>query len=282
MKENNTEVLGTLQQVPQVPLEDCAMITNEQDQAMRPDDPEEDRNAKETNVDHTFMADKTFEGQEETGAVTSSSDDAEPEGLRAQTDNDTKNTRMEGITQQEGIGSACGTCTNQLQVFLPTSEEGNGSGVMKLEKEADAKDNSPCNLEGDPGTSQENPSNVCMNDVNENTKETEAGLPAKKKRRMGMCGLTEKERSNFLQIQRRENGKSRVERVEKQIYNNTADVVAQEEIISSHLCPPSPQSIPADRITEQTKAETELQSSVSAEDNRSGSYCEESGLRCSS
>ncbi|KAG7223792.1 hypothetical protein INR49_026475 [Caranx melampygus] len=271
MKENNTAVVGTLQQDPQIPLQDCAMITDQQDQAERPDDPEEVRHAGETKVHLTDMTNKTFEGQEETAAVTSSSHDAKLEEFRVQTDNDTKNSRMEEITLQERIGSLSGTCTNQLRVFLPTSEEGDGFCALTLEKEQGAKDNSQCNLERNHETSQENQSNqtLCMADVKENTKEAEAGLPAKKKRRMGMCGLTETERSNFLQTQRRENGQSRVERVEKQIYSgNTADLVAQEEMMSSHLCPSSPQSIPVEWITEQSEAEAKIHLSLCAVENR--------------
>lgn len=283
MKENNTAVVSTLRQDPQISLQDVAMIANQQDRSVRPDEPKEVRHSGETNVHLTDMTNKTFEGQEEAAAVASSSHDAKLEGFRVQTDNDTKNSRMEEITQEESIGSLSGTCTNQLQVFLPTSEEGDGSCKLALEKEQRAKDNSQCDLERNHETSQENPSKVCMADVKDSAKEAEAGLPAKKKRRMGMCGLTEKERSNFLQTQRRENGQSRVERVDKQIYScNTADLAAQEEITSSHLCPPSPQSIPVEQITEQSEAEAKLQLSLCAEDNRSGSCCEESSLHVNS
>ncbi|KAM7008938.1 uncharacterized protein LKV04_000994 [Tautogolabrus adspersus] len=91
------------------------------------------------------------------------------------------------------------------------------------------------------------------------TKEAAAGLPAKKKRRMGTCGLTEKERSHFLQTQKRENGQKEPERVETQIDNNTADLVAQEEILSTHVLLSSI-SIPVGSESEQNEAAIKLQS----------------------
>ncbi|XP_070684504.1 FK506-binding protein 5-like [Pempheris klunzingeri] len=105
-------------------------------------------------------------------------------------------------------------------------------------------------------------SSVSLADVKDVTKEAAVGLPAKKKRRMGMCGLTEKERSHFLQMQKRENGQSGQETVEKYICNYTADPVAPEEIISS---PPS-LPIPVGSVTDE--AEIKLQSSPCGGDDR--------------
>ncbi|XP_056227808.1 uncharacterized protein LOC130166302 isoform X2 [Seriola aureovittata] len=273
-EENNTTMVGTPLQHSQSPLQDGALITNQQDQAVGPpcltkqDDFKEERHAEETNVYVTNVIVNAFEGQEET-TVTRPNNDSELECFRVHNDNVTNKSGMEEITPQEGIGSPSQTCTDQLLVFLPTSEEGDGSCAPALVEQLDAKDNSQCNLERNHETSQEDTSNTCMADVKEITKEAEAGLPAKKKRRMGMCGLTERERSHFLQTQKPEKGQNRMERVEKQIYNsNTADLAAQEEIISSLLCPSSPLSIPADRITEQRKAEIKLQSNICGGDDR--------------
>ncbi|XP_029286401.1 uncharacterized protein LOC115007599 [Cottoperca gobio] len=71
----------------------------------------------------------------------------------------------------------------------------------------------------------------------------------------------------FYTARKRENWQNGPERVEKQICNNTADLVAQEEIISS-----SPLSsslpIPVGSVPEQDEAETQLQSSHCAGDDR--------------
>ncbi|XP_056264481.1 break repair meiotic recombinase recruitment factor 1-like [Pseudoliparis swirei] len=142
-------------------------------------------------------------------------------------------------------------CTDQLQV-LQISQEGDAAA---LEDQPGAEENSECNFEKNQDVSQEEPSDVGMTDVKETTKETAAGIPAKKKRRMGMCGLTERERSHFLQTQKRENGQTGPERVGKQICNNSAELAAQEEVISSVS------SVPVGNVTEQEKAEMQLESS---------------------
>lgn len=85
---------------------------------------------------------------------------------------------------------------------------------------------------------------------------------------MGMCGLTEKERSHFLQTRKRENGQNGPEIVEKQICNNAADFEAQEEVISSPPFPSSPPT-PVGSVTEQNKAEIKLQRSQCGGDDRS-------------
>ncbi|KAI3352889.1 hypothetical protein L3Q82_019463, partial [Scortum barcoo] len=133
-----------------------------------------------------------------------------------------------------------------------------------LEEQLGLKENYHSHLERNQETSQEKLSNVCMADMKEIRKEVAEGLPAKKKRRMGMCGLTEKERTYFLQTHKRQNGP---ERAEKQICNNAADFEAQEEMISS---PPLPSSapIPVGSVTEQNEAEIQLQSSQCEGDDR--------------
>ncbi|XP_071359906.1 uncharacterized protein [Trachinotus anak] len=270
MEENNTTVAGTSLQSS---LQECAKIADEQDQAVglscliNQDDSKEEKHEEETNVYLTNMTVKAFEGQEET-TVTSPSNDSEVVGFRVHTDNDTNKNGIEEITSQEGVGSPSQTYNDQLQVFLPTSEEGDAC-VSASEKKLAAKDNSQCLLERNYEAGQEEPSNLCMADAKEITKEAEAGLPAKKKRRMGMCGLTERERSQFLKTQKHENGQNRAERVERQIYiSNTADLVAQEEVMSSLLCPSSPLSISVDHITEQNEAEMKLQASLCGGDDR--------------
>ncbi|XP_040003318.1 uncharacterized protein LOC120800911 [Xiphias gladius] len=273
-EENNTTAVATPLQCPRSPLQECAMITNQQDQAAgqtiptKQDDTKEEKHAEETHVHLKNVTVKSFERQEET-TVSSPNNDSVLEGFRVHTDNDTNKSGIEEIAPQEGIRSPSQTRNDQLQVFLPTSEEGDGSCATALEKQLVAKENSQCNLKRNHETSQEEPCNMCMADVKLIKMETAAGLPAKKKRRMGMCGLTEKERSHFLQTQKRENGRNGAERVEKQIYDsNTADLMVQEEMISSLLFPSSPLPIPIDHITEQSVAEIRLQSSHSGGDDR--------------
>ncbi|KAG8015178.1 hypothetical protein GBF38_022499 [Nibea albiflora] len=168
-------------------------------------------------------------------------------------------------TAEECNRSSSLACIDQLQVFLPTCEKEDGYYATALGEQPAAKENSQCNLKRNQETSHEVHSNVLVVDVKEITKEAAADLPAKKKRRMGMCGLTEKERTHFLQTQKRENGQNGPERVEKQICKDTADLVTQEETISS---PPLPSSlpVPGGSVTEQT--DIKLQSSQSGGDDR--------------
>ncbi|XP_068448685.1 uncharacterized protein [Clinocottus analis] len=169
----------------------------------------------------------------------------------------------EEMTAEERNTSPSQTCTelHQLQVFQ-ISEEGDAAA---LENQAGAEENSGCNFEKNQAVSQEELNDVGMTDVKETTKEAAAGIPAKKKRRMGMCGLMERERSHFLQTQNRENEQNGPERVEKQICNNTTDLGAQEEIISSSS---SSLSIPVGNVTEQQKTEIQLQSSQCGGEDR--------------
>ncbi|XP_034388049.1 uncharacterized protein LOC117730437 [Cyclopterus lumpus] len=204
---------------------------------------------------HSPLQESTVKAFEET-TVTNPSNDSQLKGLKVHADNDANKSGKdkEEMTAEECNASPSQTCTDQLQV-LQISQEGDDAA---LEDQPGAEENSECNSEKNQDVSQEEPSNVDMTDVKETTKERAAGIPAKKKRRMGMCGLMERERSHFLQTQKRENGQNGPERVGKQICNNTADLVAQEEIISSLS---SSLSVPVGNVTEQEKAEMKLQSS---------------------
>ncbi|TNN52973.1 hypothetical protein EYF80_036838 [Liparis tanakae] len=155
------------------------------------------------------------------------------------------------MTAEECNASSSQTCTDQPQVLHISQEEDDAA----LEDQPGAEENSECHFEKNQDVSQEEPSDVDMTDVKETTKETAAGIPAKKKRRMGMCGLTERERSHFLQTRKRESGQTGPERVGKQICNNSAELAAQEEVI------PSVSPVPVGNVTEQEKAEMQLESS---------------------
>ncbi|XP_036952546.1 uncharacterized protein LOC119018676 isoform X2 [Acanthopagrus latus] len=258
-ERTNSAEDAKLLQCEQFPLQESTMTSAQQHQAaeqscfIKQHPATEEENVEATN-------DKATEAKKET-TVTNPNNDSEPLGFREQTDDDANRsgTDMEKITTEECNRSQSQTCTDQLQFLLPTSEEGDVSLAAVLEKHLGSKENSQIRQESSP----EEQSSVYVNDVKEVTKEA----PAKKKRRMGMCGLTEKERSHFLQTQKRENGQNGLDRAEKQICNNSADLVAHEDIKSApHL--PSPLSISGSSVTEQKEAEKTLQSSHCGEHDR--------------
>ncbi|CAK6973452.1 uncharacterized protein LOC121909082 [Scomber scombrus] len=240
-----------------------SMTSAQQDQAA---EQQQDATTVEKHVQGSFYLEnevvKAFEGQEET-TVTNPKNDSQLESFTVHTENDTikRGKDKEEIMAEECNQSASPVCTDQLQVFLPTSEEGDESCVKAKEEQLGERENSHCDLERNPKTSQDETSqeessqDLCMVDVKEITKEAVVAFPVRKKRRMGMCGLTEKERGYFLWTQKRENGQEIVGRVETQICNNKADLSAQEEII------PSPPPIPEASVAEQKEAEIKLQSS---------------------
>ncbi|XP_061889442.1 uncharacterized protein LOC133639823 [Entelurus aequoreus] len=92
------------------------------------------------------------------------------------------------------------TCTDQHQIL--TSEETSGSAV-------EDRQTTKNRLQGDSETKQAAPSIV--SDSKREQTETSAGETAKKKRRMGMCGLKEKEQSPFLQIKNGHSGQEQAE-----------------------------------------------------------------------
>lgn len=253
-------------QCHQPPLQESTTISAQQHPAAeqscltKQDPTTEEKHAEATNVSLKNVMVIALEAQEET-TVTSPNNDSKIEVFTV-TDNEAKHSGKgkEEITTVDCNKSPSQTCNDQMQ--------GDGSCATALEEQLGAKENSPCNLERNRETSHKECSIVNMPYVKDVRKEAAAVLPAKKKRRMGMCGLTEKERSHFLQTQKRENGQNGPERAEKQMCNNTADLVAQEEIISSPLLPFS-LSIPEGSLTERNKAEITLQSSHCGGDDRS-------------
>ncbi|XP_028446487.1 uncharacterized protein LOC114563802 isoform X1 [Perca flavescens] len=266
---DNTAVDAALLQCHQPPLQEYIMISTQQHEAaeqscLTKQDPDTHEKHKEATDVYLNGTGKAFEEQEET-TVTNPNNDSQPEGLSVHADNDaTKSGKgKDEMTAEKCCRSPSQTCTDQFEVFLPTSEQGDGTA---LDEQLVAEDNSQCNLEKKQETSREEPSRVYVA-VKEITKDAAAGLSAKKKRRMGMCGLTERERSHFLQTRKRENGQNGPERAEKQICNDTADLVAQEKIVSSTLLSYS-LSIPVGSVTEQGEAEIKLQSSHCGEDDR--------------
>lgn len=188
--------------------------------------------------------------------------DSQLEDLQVLSENFTNNsgTNEEEMDLDECNRSLYDTRTDQLKVFSPITKEDVQSCPVAL----NGKENS--DVESNQHTGPEEPTIVCLGDV---TKGSVAGLPAKKKRRMGMCGLTEKERSHFLMTQKRENEQNREDKVEKPICENTAEPVAVEENTSSLPLPSSPPSIPADgQNREPREDEIKLQPSHCKGDER--------------
>ncbi|XP_034751729.1 uncharacterized protein LOC117959006 isoform X2 [Etheostoma cragini] len=257
---DNTAMDAALLQGHQPPLQESIMISAQQHEAAEQScltKQDTDTHKKHTDATDVYL-NGTGKAFEEETSVTNPNNDSQPEGLSVHADDGATRSAKgtDEMTAEECSRSPSQTCTDQLEVFLPISEEGDGTA---MEKQLVAEDNSKYNLEKNQETSQAEPSNVQMDNVKEITKDAAVGLPAKKKRRMGMCGLTERERSHFLQTQKRETGQSGPERAEKQICNDGADHVALEKVVSS---------TPVGCVTEQSEAEIKLQSSHCGEDDR--------------
>ncbi|XP_076584012.1 uncharacterized protein LOC143319185 [Chaetodon auriga] len=248
--ERNDTVDATLLQCHQAPLQESAVISAQQPQAAEQSCPtKQDTTTEEEHGGATNVSVKNVT----VATVTSPNNDCKIEVFRV-TDNESKHSGKgkEEITTEDCNRSPSQACNDQLQ--------GDGFGATALEEQLGTKENSLCNLERNQEPSHEERSSVYTTDVKDFRQEAAAGLPAKKKRRMGMCGLTEKERSHFLQTQRRENGQKGPKRADKQICNNTADLVAEEQITSSPLLP--------FLLSEKEKAEMTFQSSHCGGDDR--------------
>ncbi|XP_022063726.2 histone acetyltransferase KAT6B isoform X1 [Acanthochromis polyacanthus] len=258
-ERNNTAVASPPLQCT---LQECAMITHQQDEGVKQSDllkPDDSIKEKHAGVIHeaasVHLTDVAVTGQEETN-VTKPKNDSE---LEVDTDNDANNS---GKNKEENASEDRNKSPYQTrcgQLLLSVTEEGDGFGVAALEKNPGAKEGS--NVEENQETNHSKPSTVCMNDGKELTKEAAVVLSAKKKRRMGMYGPTERERSQFLLTQKHESGPNGMERAEKESCNNITDPVALDENKSSPPLPPSPVFILAECITEQSETELQLQSS---------------------
>lgn len=246
-----TVVVTPLPSPQSSPLQKCAMIIDQQDEAEQQSsltkqhgsssEKETEATNEAENIYLTNMA-VTEEGK---ATVTNPINDSHLEHLNKHSDDDTN---MVKKNKEENAADECKrspdqTDIDQLHVLMLVSEDSDGSSATALK-----------NLERKQKNSQEDISEI---DVKQNTKESEAGLPAKKKQRMGVCGLTEKERRQILLIQNRGTGEKGIERGE--ICNDTAEPV----IISPSV------SIPGNSITEQSQAEPRLQSSHCGENDRS-------------
>ncbi|XP_041641031.1 uncharacterized protein LOC121508325 [Cheilinus undulatus] len=253
----NTAVDSTLLQFPP---QESTLVSSQQHQGAEELCPtKQDHVTEEKPMDQTDVTVRDFAEQEETTA-TNANRDSELESSTVQTDNDAGK-REEDKTElsvEECNRSPTQKGNSQHLVSVHSSEDGKESFSTALEEQGCTKENFYCDLEKNKEASPEEPITAYTADVSIITKDAAAGLPAKKKRRMGMCGLTERERSHFLKTQKRESGQKEPERAETQIDNGTADLVAQKEIISSHLLMSS-FSIPEDSVSEQNEKGLELQ-----------------------
>ncbi|KAL3996065.1 tripartite motif-containing protein 35 [Sarotherodon galilaeus] len=226
-EEYNTALVSTSPHCPQSPAQECAKTTNQQEADQACATKQEKDAGCFTNVELKEQDANNPQNDSQLGVIQVLSENF---------------TNKSGTNEEENDLDECNrspydTRTDQLQVFSPITKEDVQSCPVAL----NGQENS--DVESNQHTGPEEPINVCLGDV---PKRSAAGLPAKKKRRMGMCGLTEKERSHFLMTQKRENWQNREDKVEKPICENTAEPVTLEENTSSLPLPSSPPSIPAD------------------------------------
>ncbi|XP_061536182.1 uncharacterized protein LOC133404374 [Phycodurus eques] len=156
---------------------------------------------------------------------------SDPQLERSPVRDDSKSKEEEEMTEKYDRALSQ-TCTDQHQVFLLTPEEARQSGSTALEDHQRTKNDLQCDLVRNQKVNQGIPSDESMGDSTEHKTEAMTGEPVKKRKRMGMCGLTEKERSHFLQISKSVNGQTGREKIERQMSNNKAD-------IESSILPPS-------------------------------------------
>ncbi|XP_029919205.1 uncharacterized protein LOC115367382 isoform X2 [Myripristis murdjan] len=154
--------------------------------------------------------------------------------------------KEEEVVKQEPNSSPSHTSSDQPRPSTPASR------VAVFKEQRCGGESSEHNMEGVQDAQQE-PTGVYMS--HDNGKEPATWCPAKKKRRMGMCGLTEKERSHFLQTQKRENGQNGTVGNER----HKSDKVGEEEMTCSASLS-SPPSIAAVSVTEQIETDLKLQS----------------------
>lgn len=199
----------------------------------------------------------TVKAEAQDGTAVVDQGDSKLESSDIPADNEAKQSGKdrEEIAAEECSRSPPETHTDQVK----------GDGSCALEQ-LDTEENSGCNLEQNKEASEEEHSYAQTNDVKEGTEKAWAGLPARKKRRMGMCHQTDRERSVFFQkYENRQNGPGKDK---EQMCKKAADPGAQEELQSSPLLPLS-DCIPAGGVTAESKAETVLQPSHCASDDRS-------------
>ncbi|KAM4750406.1 uncharacterized protein FYW61_002355 [Anableps anableps] len=144
---------------------------------------------------------------------------------------------------KETRSEACCRSPRQPQMFVPASEGDSEPCQAVLEKQAVEEEGS--NLKRNQDSNNDDPS-FCMSGV----KESAAGLPAKKKRRMGMCGLTEKERSHFLLVRQHGSAQNGAGSAEKPKSDKTSEPLAVEEDVSPTHLQSTPPHISADVIEE--------------------------------
>lgn len=116
-----------------------------------------------------------------------------------------------------------------------TSDKADQSCSTALEDQQRTKNNLQSDLVRNQKVSLPAPSSECMGNSKDDKVEAVTEEPAKKRKRMGMCGLTEKERSHFLQISRNVNGQNSRLKVEGQIAINKAEI--ESSLLQSSLLP---------------------------------------------
>ncbi|XP_074544710.1 uncharacterized protein LOC141804263 [Halichoeres trimaculatus] len=260
IEESNTAADATL---PQSPEQESGGVLTQQHQAEgEPCPTRQDPVIEEITTDTANVRAKEFE-EEEKKKVTDTNRNFHQVGFTVHTDNENEVDQSE--KDEEKNRNLSQTCIDQLCVVSRIPEESKISAENASEEQAGANGDSSSNLEKSQETSLEDTSSQCATDVKTAAKEETVEVPARKKRRMGMCGLTEKERSHFLQTQKRENGQKEPERAERLI-ENAADPVVQKDTTASPK-PPS-LSISTSCVSGENKEAIKPQSRDCEEDDR--------------
>ncbi|XP_032419730.1 uncharacterized protein LOC116720531 [Xiphophorus hellerii] len=239
----------------QTDLQESAAVPNIQHEG---EEPSSLSKADESNSEEVDATGVSNNGKEET-TVCDPSHRFELETCCVQT-NDCTNGNKTGSGE-------CSRSPGQPQIFVPTAEDDRKPDCDVLEKQVVGEERS--NLKRSQDTNDNKPS-CGTADV----KESAAGLPAKKKRRMGMCGLTEKERSHILQAQQRESVEEGAGSAGKAVCDETAEPLASEDDVPPNHLHSTPPHASADVREEREEepqpddhqAETEVHSSVTDTD----------------
>ncbi|XP_028311865.1 histone acetyltransferase KAT6A-like isoform X2 [Gouania willdenowi] len=279
---SNTAIINALSQSA---VSECPLETNQEEECSQPKQRDDTTNEKLTGMIHKDteepLGNVTTTIHEETTAHEHNSD---PQlGVPQVHTSDVMEKQKE---EEEALQKG-----RLLQIVLPVLVEGDGLCLTTEEKRLCVKVNSQSNLYDDKDSDQVKPHDNSVFDVKEPAKEAAVSLPAKKKRRMGMRGLTEKKRSQFVPVQKCENGQNQniCEMMEeKQSIDISAEPLPMETSVDS---PSTHQTVPVDdnlkrgkelqpvNSQEKDSTTTEVHAPVKSS-SETNTVCEKEGNQC--
>ncbi|XP_077379498.1 uncharacterized protein LOC144020182 [Festucalex cinctus] len=236
--------------------EQVSIIISVQDQAVAQSSLTKSDVIPDKKVDDSTVNDTVKKQREAT--VTHPISDSQLELCPARDDSMSRKDKEEDKMTENCDQTLSRACTDQHKVFPLTSEEAGQSCSAALEDQQRTTKDFQCDLIRNQKASQGGPINESMDDSKDDKAEAVAGEPAKKRKRMGMCGLTEKERSHFLQISKNVNSR---QKAEEQMSTNGVD-------IKSSLLTPSLLPTPAAIIAEYSEEKILHSSHDSAADRQ--------------